>query len=116
MGMNDNNTPECFKNRKEALSWLQIRGQISQGKFYQDCNEGQLTIYPDKSLSKIQVAEYAEKVFGFIRHAPPLETPQPVSDYQKPRKRTLEQRLDRIEQTLDQLTTALSREGNKHND
>lgn len=71
MVMKNNNTPERFRNRKEALLWLQRRGQISQGKFYQDCNAGLLTIYPDKSLSKFQVAEYADKVFGFARQEPP---------------------------------------------
>lgn len=65
-----------FKNRKEALVWLQDRGQISQGKFYQDCDRGYvevdgrritLTIHPDKTISKYQIMEYAEAVFGFSR-------------------------------------------------
>ncbi|MDU0458523.1 MAG: hypothetical protein RW306_07270 [Geobacteraceae bacterium] len=73
MGMKKNSTLERFKNRKEALLWLQSRGQISQGKFYTDCLAGHITIYPDKSLSKFQVAEYAEKVFGFARKEPPLQ-------------------------------------------
>lgn len=71
MKIKTNSTPERFRNRKEALMWLQSRGQISQGKFYTDCTAGHLTIYQDKSLSKFQVAEYAEKVFGFARQAPP---------------------------------------------
>lgn len=67
MSMQDNNNPERFRNRKEALLWLQSKGQISQGKFYTDCADGVISIYPDKSLSKFQVAEYAEKVFSFVR-------------------------------------------------
>lgn len=64
-------TDDRFKNRVEALKWLQSRGQISQGKFYQDCEAGMLTIAPDKSVSKYQVMEYAEKVFGFVRQVAP---------------------------------------------
>lgn len=60
-----------FKNRKEALAWLQSKGQISTGKFYQDCADGKITIYPDKTISKFQVAEYAERVFGFAKPATP---------------------------------------------
>jgi len=74
MGMKNNSTPERFRNRKEALTWLQNRGQISQGKFYTDCTAGLLTIYPDKSMSKFQVAEYAVKVFGFARQEPLQKT------------------------------------------
>lgn len=60
-----------FKNRKEALVWLQSRGQISQGKFYQDCERGLITIHADKTISKWQVMEYAEKVFGPVREVTP---------------------------------------------
>lgn len=56
-----------FKNRKEALLWLQQRGQISTGKFYQDCADGKITIHTDKTISKYEVMQYAEKVFGFVR-------------------------------------------------
>lgn len=73
MGMKNNSTSERFRNRKEALTWLQARGQISQGKFYTDCTAGLLIIYPDKSLSKFQVAEYAEKIFGFVRQGQQLK-------------------------------------------
>lgn len=60
-----------FKNRKEALTWLQSRGQISQGKFYEDCAAGLISIAPDKSVSKYQVMEYAERAFGFTRQNAP---------------------------------------------
>lgn len=73
MGMKENGTPERFCNRREALDWLQARGQISQGKFYQDCAAGLLTIYPDKTVSKFQVSEYAEKVFSFARQPTPVK-------------------------------------------
>lgn len=79
MGMMQNSTPERFRNRKEALLWLQSRGQISQGKFYTDCAAGHITIHPDKSLSKFQVAEYAEKVFGFARQEPPRKAVQKIN-------------------------------------
>lgn len=61
---------ERFKNGAEALRWLQARGQISRGKFYEDCNSGHITIYPDKTVSKFDVAMYAEKHFAkFVRTA-----------------------------------------------
>ena len=60
-----------FKNRKEALAWLQTKGQISTGKFYQDCQDGKLAVAADKTLSKFQVAEYAERVFGFAKPVTP---------------------------------------------
>lgn len=68
--MTDHNT-DRFKNRKEALGWLQQRGQISTGKFYQDCQDGKITIHADKSISKYEVMQYAEKVFGFVRQTAP---------------------------------------------
>lgn len=62
---------ELFKNRFEALLWLQSRGKISMGKFYQDCKAGLVTIYPDKTVSKFSVAMYAENHFSkFVRQAP----------------------------------------------
>lgn len=71
-------TEDRFKNRKEALDWLQQRGQISQGKFYEDCSRGYiehdgrqiaLTVHPDKSISKFQIMLYAEAVLGFTRQS-----------------------------------------------
>lgn len=56
-----------FKNRKEALAWLQSRGKISQGKFYEDCAKGLITVHADKTISKWQVMEYAERHFGPVR-------------------------------------------------
>lgn len=61
---------ERFKNRVEALKWLQSRGQISAGKFSGDCAAGIVTVYPDKTLSRWQVMEYAEKLFGGVRSTP----------------------------------------------
>lgn len=66
------NTNERFKNRMEALNWLQSRGQISRGKFYDDCKIGKITIYPDKTVSRASVFEYAETVFEFARKGPVL--------------------------------------------
>lgn len=60
---------EFFKNRQAALQWLQQRGQVSRSKFYDDCNAGLITIQPDKSLSKFEVALYAEKLFTATRQA-----------------------------------------------
>lgn len=61
--------PERFKNRREALSWLQARGQISRSKFYDDCSSGVITIYPDKTVSMFDVALYAEKHFTPARNS-----------------------------------------------
>jgi len=58
---------EYFKNRQAALQWLQQRGQVSRSKFYDDCNAGLITIHPDKTLSKFEVALYAEKLFAATR-------------------------------------------------
>ncbi len=60
---------EYFKNRQAALQWLQQRGQISRSKFYDDCNAGLIAIHPDKTLSKFEVALYAEKLFAATRQA-----------------------------------------------
>jgi hypothetical protein len=75
MVMRKNDNPERFRNRLEALAWLQSKGQISRGKFYDDCIAGHITIHPDKSVSKFQVAEYAEKVFRFARQDAPIKPP-----------------------------------------
>lgn len=64
---------ERFKNRQAALKWLQTRGQISTGKFYQDCDAGLVQIAADKTVSKYQVMEYAERIFGFTRQQAPLQ-------------------------------------------
>lgn len=61
---------ERFKNRAAALAWLQSRGQISHGKFIADCAAGYPTVHADKTLSKWQVMEYAEKQFGGVRETP----------------------------------------------
>jgi hypothetical protein len=60
-------TTERFKTRKEALTWLQARGQVSKSKFYRDCDDGLVEIGPDKTLSKFQVAEYAEREINHTR-------------------------------------------------
>lgn len=72
--MKANDNPERFKNRAEALKWLQGKGQISRGKFYNDCAAGHIIIHMDKSISKFQVAEYAEKVFRFAHKSAPTKT------------------------------------------
>lgn len=64
-------TEDRFKNRVEALKWLQSRGQISRGKFYDDCDAGKIPLATDKTLQKHHVMEYAEKVFGFSRQVQP---------------------------------------------
>lgn len=77
--MRTNDNPERFKNRSEALKWLQSKGKISRGKFYDDCIAGYITIHPDKSVSKFQVAEYAEKIFRFTRYDAPNKPPAKVN-------------------------------------
>ena len=64
-------TGERFKNRKVALEFLQQRGQISAGKFYQDCDAGLVQVAADKTVSKYQVMEYAERIFGSVRQQAP---------------------------------------------
>lgn len=64
---NKPDTTERFKNRQAALQWLQQRGQVSRSKFYDDCNAGLITVHPDKTLSKFEVALYAEKLFAATR-------------------------------------------------
>lgn len=63
---------ERFKNRSSALAWLQSRGKISAGKFSQDCAAGYPAVHSDKTLSKWQVMEYAEKLFGGVREMPAM--------------------------------------------
>ena len=65
--MNNANQGEFFKNRQAALQWLQQRGQVSRSKFYDDCNAGLITVQPDKTISKFEVACYAEKLFAVTR-------------------------------------------------
>ena len=65
----DKSKGEFFKNRQAALQWLQQRVQVSRSKFYDDCNAGLITIHPDKTLSKFEVALYAEKLFAATRQA-----------------------------------------------
>lgn len=78
MSMKDNVNPERFRNRSEALKWLKSKGQISRGKFYDDCAAGHITTHIDKSVSKFQVAEYAEKVFRFAQPTVPNKAPAKV--------------------------------------
>lgn len=104
---------ERFKNRKEALTWLQKKGQISTGKFYGDCERGYadingrrftLTIHPDKSISKFQVAEYAEALF--VTHAPPVST----VDYSEKRARL---EMEKLEQEVEKGKLANRKEDEK---
>lgn len=65
---------EYYKNRKEALVWLQQKGKISQGAFYGYCEQGgytnkigqfyPLVVRPDKTISKFQVMQFAMDFFG----------------------------------------------------
>lgn len=93
-----------FKNRKEALAWLKSKGQISTGKFYQDCADGKITIYPDKTISKFQVAEYADRLFGSYRQ------PQPSHDMAD-RKARLE--VEKLEQEVEKGKLANRKEDEK---
>jgi hypothetical protein len=55
-------TPQqVFKNRKEALTWLRNEGgSVSQGKFYQDCDEFHLT-QPDKTVLLCDLIAYMRR-------------------------------------------------------
>lgn len=94
-----------FKNRKEALAWLHSKNiQISQGKFYQDCEAGKITVHPDKTISKFQVAEYGERLTGQYRQAPPS---MDMDD----KKRRLE--IEKLEQEVEKGKLANRKEDDK---
>ena len=86
-------TEDRFKNRQSALKWLQSRGQISTGKFYQDCDAGLIQIAADKTVSKYQVMEYAERIFGFTRQQAPLQ--DQVAKKEKLEIELLEQKVEK---------------------
>lgn len=54
---------ERFKNRVQALNWLQAQGyKISQGKFYTDCKAGFPAIHKDGTVSRYQVLQYGQQL------------------------------------------------------
>jgi len=56
---------ELFKNKNKALEWLKSEGyKISQGKFSQDCQAGEVMVYPDGRVSRASVHEYAGRLNG----------------------------------------------------
>ncbi|RQW89900.1 MAG: hypothetical protein EHM79_02010 [Geobacter sp.] len=62
---------ERFKNRKQALNWLQAQGyKISQGKFYQDCEAGFPAIHKDGSVSRYQAMQYGQQLDVERRSSP----------------------------------------------
>lgn len=97
-------TTEHFKNRTEALAWLQKRGQISKSKFYRDCDDGLVTVFPDKTLSKFQVSEYAEREFNFRQ---PTTTTVDMSE----KKQRLE--IEKLEQDVEKGKLANRKEDDK---
>jgi hypothetical protein len=97
-------TEDRFKNRKEALAWLQSKGQISAGKFYQDCEAGKITVAADKTVSKFKVAEYADRLFNQHKQAP-------KSVDQEDRKRQLE--IEKLEQEVEKGRLANRKEDEK---
>ena len=62
---------ERFVNRKQALNWLKGQGyQISQGKFYGDCNDGFPLIHKDKTISRFHVLQYGQQLQADKNTAP----------------------------------------------
>lgn len=54
---------ERFKNRVQALNWLQGQGyKVSQGKFYGDCKAGFPAIHKDGTISRFQVLQYGQQL------------------------------------------------------
>jgi hypothetical protein len=55
---------ERFKNKKAALTWIVANhgNIVSQGKFFQDCGNGNPLVFPDKTVSKFSVLEYVLKL------------------------------------------------------
>ena len=65
---------ERFKNRVQALNWLQAQGyKVSQGKFYGDCKAGFPVVQKDGGLSRYQVLQYAQQQ-DVERRNSPLDT------------------------------------------
>jgi len=65
---------ERFKNRKQALNWLQAQGyKVSTGKFYQDCDAGFPNIHKDGSLSRYQTMQYGQQLDIERRGAGPVD-------------------------------------------
>ena len=102
-------TADRFKNRREALVWLNQRGKIAQGTFYQYCEIGHhvingrkydLTVQPDKTMSKFQVSEFAEAYFS-----------KPVSVDFGERKSRLE--IEKLEQEVEKGKLANRKEDEK---
>jgi hypothetical protein len=61
----DAGTPEgeTFRNKKAAFDWIvgNHGNIVSVGKFYQDCGNGNPTVYENKTVSKFSVLEYVLK-------------------------------------------------------
>lgn len=52
---------QVFKNRKEALNWIRAEGvSVSQGKFYQDCEEFRL-VQSDKTVLLCDLVAYMRR-------------------------------------------------------
>lgn len=65
---------ERFKNRKQALNWLQSQGyKVSQGKFYQDCEAGFPAIHKDGTVSRYQAMQYGQQLDVERRSAAPTD-------------------------------------------
>ena len=63
---------ERFKNRVQALNWLQSQGyKVSQGKFYNDCKAGFPNIHNDGTISRYQVMQYGQQLDIEKRSAAP---------------------------------------------
>jgi len=67
--MSDQGGEKKFKNRATAWRWVeeQINGRgvsLSQRKFYDDGPAGKYLTYPDKTVSRVSVAEYLLQLMG----------------------------------------------------
>lgn len=85
-----------FKNRKQALLWLRGEGyQISQGKFYQDCDAGFPRVHKDKTVSKFEVLQYGQRLV-----AEPIVAPD-FGESQDLKNKKLKLDVERLERDAD---------------
>ncbi|MCL2791452.1 MAG: hypothetical protein FWD79_12595 [Desulfobulbus sp.] len=88
---------ERFKTRQEAWEWIIAQGgKVSQGKFYQDAKAGLYRVYPDKTVSRVSVAEYLLRLKG-ASPAPDLELIDYTQEIRREQLRKLRMENERLE-------------------
>ncbi|MHC1697758.1 MAG: hypothetical protein AB9919_06820 [Geobacteraceae bacterium] len=97
---------ERFKNRKQALNWLQAQGyKISQGKFYQDCDAGFPAVHKDGSVSRYQAMQYGQQL-DVERRSSPEEN---HADRDRDESRKIKAAADKIEMEVEEMRREMDR-------